>query len=90
MDRKELKQRGKALFGGNNLFKEQYWKSVLVVLFMTFNLGAFFSPSVNNNFNDLETAFSSNNPDVIQSIFADTDTAGVVFTAMIASFCSLV
>ena len=90
MDRKALKQRGKVLFGGKDLFEKHYWISVLVTLFMTFNFGAFFTPSVNINFDDLETVFSSNNTDIIQSIFADTFTAGVGFATMISSIFSLV
>ncbi|MBQ6837781.1 MAG: DUF975 family protein, partial [Clostridia bacterium] len=50
MDRKALKQRGKALFGGNDLFKGKYWQSVLVTLFMLFNFGTFVGPKFEFNF----------------------------------------
>lgn len=89
MDRKVLKQRGKALFGGNDLFKESYWKSVLVTLFMTFNFGAFFTSSVNINVDDLETFFSSNSTDAIQAILTNTVIAGAGFATLVASFLSL-
>lgn len=82
MDRKSLKMRGKALFGGNNLFKGQYWQSVLVTLFMFFNIGSFVGPKFEIEFDDLESVFSSVNDinfvkDFFINAFATTTTLAI-------------
>ncbi len=90
MDRKILKQRGKDLFGGNELFKGKYWQSVVVTLFMLFNFGSFLGPKVEFNFNDVDTVFSSfNDAEAVTEYFLNAFGGGIVLTAAISSIFSL-
>lgn len=59
MDRKELKQAGKALFTGN------YWRSVLVAFLMTFTLTSS-SPNLNLSFDSLDSGKSA-----LDALFGD-------------------
>ncbi len=90
MDRKVLKQRGKSLFGGNELFKGKYWQSVLVTLFMLFNFGTFVGPKVEFKINDIDTAFSSfNDANTAIDYFLNIFGGGVAFAVILSSIFSL-
>ena len=92
MDRKALKQRGKALFGGNDLFKGKYWQSVLVTLFMLFNFGTFVGPKFEFNFefDDVDTIFSSfNDANTIADYFMNTFAGGMTLAVILSSIFSI-
>ena len=92
MDRKTLKQRGKALFGGNDLFKGKYWQSVLVTLFMLFNFGTFVGPKFEFNFefDDVDTIFSSfNDANTVADYFMNAFGGGVTLAVILSSIFSV-
>ena len=92
MDRKALKQRGKALFGGNDLFKVKYWQSVLVTLFMLFSFGSFLGPKFEFNFefDDIDNVFSSfNDANTVIDYFLNAFGGGVALTIILSSLFSL-
>lgn len=94
MDRKALKQRGKALFGGHDLFKSKYWQSVLVTLFMLFSFGSFIGPKFEFNFDDTDAIFSSFNSansfaDALLSMFGGGVTIAVILSSIFSVLLSI-
>lgn len=92
MDRKALKQRGKKLFGGNELFKAKYWQSVIVTLFMLFNFGTFVGTKFEFNFEPQSVSdivASYKDATVTTERFLDIFAGGMSFAVILSSIFSL-
>ncbi len=92
MDRKALKQRGKALFGGNDLFKGKYWQSVIVTLFMLFSFGNFVGPKFEFNFEPQSVSdviASYKDATIATENFLDIFAGGMSLAVILSSIFSL-